>query len=321
MLSLPDFKNKQIIIAFLGNGDKISFKNDNVIVSNFEGDIKHQSTCYRLFALFIVGHITVTSGLLQRAKKFGFNITFLTYGLKPYGNWTYKTEGNVLLRQKQYSYVGTEIARHIVKNKILCQTNCLQNRRDKTDSLSEAIKKLKIYACSISCDSLSFQDILGIEGVAARLYFAHMFDNIEWRGRKPRIKPDIVNLLLDIGYTLLFSMMDGLLNLYGFDVYKGVYHKEFYQRKSLVSDLMEPFRPIVDYQIRKAFNLGQINLDDFDYINGQYRLFGKKANPYMTMLLESILKYKDDIFIYVQQYYRAFMKGSPISSYPIFEKL
>ena len=73
MLSLPDFEEKTVIFALLSRDDKLSFKNDNVIIKN-DGVIKHQSSCYRLFALFIVGHATITTGLLQRAKKFGFSI-------------------------------------------------------------------------------------------------------------------------------------------------------------------------------------------------------------------------------------------------------
>ncbi len=319
MMSLPDFKNKQIVIAFLSYGDKMSFRNDNIVIADSEGRIKHQSTCYRLFALFVVGHVTVTTGLLQRAKKFGFNLFFFTHGLKFYGGWQYKTEGNVILRQKQYLYKGTEIAKYLVKNKILSQALYLKQRRNKSNDLFEAIRKLHGYTDKLSDNKLDFQDILGIEGVASRLYFTHMFDNIEWNGRTPRIKKDIVNLLLDIGYTLLFNVIDGMLNLYGFDVYKGVYHKEFYHRKSLVSDIIEPFRTIIDYQIRKAYNLGQIKTDDFDYIKGQYRLFGKNSIPYMTMLLEAILQYKNEIFIYIQKYYRNFIKEMPINYYPVFE--
>jgi len=55
MLSNTEFQQKQIIFALLSRGEKLSFKNDNVIISDDEG-VKHQSTCYRLFALFIVGH-------------------------------------------------------------------------------------------------------------------------------------------------------------------------------------------------------------------------------------------------------------------------
>ncbi len=318
MMSLPDYRFKQIIIANLPDGDKLSFKNDNVVISDSEGKIKHQSTCYRLFALFIVGNITITSGLLQRAKKFGFTITLFNHGLRPYGTWQFKTEGNFLLRQKQYAYTDTTIAQHLVKNKIAQQIAYLNRRRNKHPELKEAILKLHEYNERLPDTSLDFGEILGVEGVASRLYFSHMFDNIEWNGRSPRTKKDITNLLLDIGYMQLFHLVDALLNLYGFDTYKGVYHKEFYQRKSLVADLVEPFRPIVDYTIRKAYNLWQINKDDFDFVDGRYRLFWKNSKPYTTFLLEAILEHKEEMFLYIQKYYRAFMRDKPISDYPIF---
>ncbi len=43
-----------------------------------------------------------------------------------------------------------------------------------------------------------------------------------------------------------------MLYIYGFDVFCGVLHRQFYMRKSLVCDVIEPFRPIIDLQIRKA---------------------------------------------------------------------
>ena len=226
MMSLPDFKQKQIILALLNMGEKLSFKNDNIVITDVDGKIKHQSTCYKLFALFIIGHISITSGLLQRAKKFGFSITMFSYGLIPYGTWQYKTEGNFLLRQKQYDYNSTDIAKHLVSNKIYRQVHYLEKRREKSLELKDAINHLYHYKELLN-DNLNFQEILGIEGVSSRLYFTYMFDNMNWNGRNPRTKKDIINLLLDIGYMQLFHIIDAMLNLYGFDTYKGVYHKEF----------------------------------------------------------------------------------------------
>ena len=87
MLSLPDFKQKQIVFVFISYGEKLSFKNDNIIVKDSEGKIRHQSTCYKLFALYIVGHVTVTSGLLQRSERFGFTLVFMSHHLRVYGIW------------------------------------------------------------------------------------------------------------------------------------------------------------------------------------------------------------------------------------------
>ena len=317
MLSAPDFEQKKIIVALLSHGDRLSFKNDNIIIADGHG-IKHQSSCYRLFALFVVGHITITSGLLQRAKKFGFSIVLLTHGLIPYGSWMSAAEGNVLLRKKQYAYESLEIAQHLVVNKIDQQIAVLKSRRKKTNELKQAIKSLQEYRSRLPDSELDLQAILGLEGIASRVYFRQMFDEMNWQGRKPRTKQDITNLLLDIGYTQLFHFVDALLNLYGFDTYQGVYHQVYYQRKSLVCDLVEPFRTIVDYQVRKAWKLGQIHEEDFSFVNGQYRIFGKDAQPYIGLLLKALLKNKQEIFLYVQAYYRAFMQGKSIDQYPVF---
>lgn len=318
MLSTPDFQQKKIIVALLSHGDKLSFKNDNIIITGEDG-IKHQSSCYRLFALFIIGHITITTGLLQRSKKFGFSIILMTHGLIPYGCWMAGAEGNVLLRKKQYTYKGLDIAQHLIRNKIDHQISTLKNRRKKSEDLKKTINSLKEYQNRLPDHQLDLQSILGIEGIASRIYFRQMFDEMNWKSRKPRAKQDITNLLLDIGYTQLFHLVDALLNLYGFDTYQGVYHQVFYQRKSLVCDLVEPFRPIVDQQVRKAWKLGQIHEEEFDFINGQYRIFGSQAQPYVGLLLKALLEHKQEIFLYIQSYYRAFMQGKPIEQYPVFK--
>lgn len=318
MLSAPEFMNKQIVFAMLSHGDKLSFSNDNIVIKNEQG-IKYQSTCYRLFALFIVGHISITSGLLQRAKKFGFSIYLLSHNLNNYGAWNAAAEGNFLLRKKQYEYASLDIAKHLIKNKIHSQISVLQQDRKKTDVVKQNIQLLNQYREQLQQPDLDLQSILGIEGIASRVYFSSMFEGLEWKGRKPRVKNDITNVLLDIGYTLLFNFIDSLLNLYGFDVYKGVYHQVFYQRKSLTCDLVEPFRPIVDKQIKIAYNLGQVKQDDFEQRQGKFFLPANAAKPYTAMLLESILQHKEQIFLYVQQYYRAFMRDKPIEESPVFE--
>lgn len=123
---------------------------------------------------------------------------------------------------------------------------------------------------------------------------------------------------LDIGYTMLFNMVDAILQVYGFDTYYGVFHRCFYMRKSLVCDIMEPMRPIIDYEIRKAANLGQCKIDDFEQFDQRWVLKYKKNPDYIQFLMNSILEYKDDIFLYIQKYYRFFMKDRE-GEVPVFE--
>lgn len=318
MMTAPDFEYQQVAVAFVSRGDKLSFKNDNVIIKDADNNIKHQSTCYRLFMLFIVGHASITSGLLQKSQKFNFTLVLMGHNLTPYAIFNHKTEGNVLLRKRQYTYDSSEIAQHLVKNKIMHQQKVLKGIRNKDPILKNAIQKLEGYLRRLPNSDLELHDLLGIEGIAARLYFQQLFGEFDWRGRKPRAKQDPTNVLLDIGYTLLFNFVEAMLNQYGFDLYQGVYHRQFYQRKSLVCDLVEPFRPIIDARIRKAHNLGQIHPEDFDLVQGQYRLFGQKSQPYVTFLIKSLLVHKQEIFIYMQNYYRSFIRERSIDTYPIF---
>lgn len=319
MLSAPDFEQKQIIFALLSHGEKLSFKNDNIVIKDQDGVIRHQSTCYRLFAVIIVGHVSITSGLIQRAQKYGFSIILSSHTLSPYASFHAKSEGNVLLRKNQYDYQSLDIARHLIYNKIDQQIAALNRIRKKPAELKQAIQDLKGYRDRLPGEELNLQEILGLEGIASRVYFKQMFSEHNWQGRKPRAKQDPTNTLLDIGYTLLFNVVESLLNLYGFDIYKGVYHQEFYQRKSLVCDLVEPFRPIIDYRIRKAYQLNQIHVEDFQIVQNQYRLFGESSKPYITFLLKSVLDHKQQIFLYIQAYYRAFIRQKPIEEYPVFD--
>lgn len=317
MMSMPEFKAKQIVIVFLNYGEKISFKNDNIVVHDDEGKIRHQSTCYRIFVLFVIGHLTITSGLLQRAKKFGFSIIFMTSSLRVYSSVFVKAEGNVLLRKKQYKYQQLDIARSIIANKIENQVTALKNIRLKNEEMKIDIKKMLGYKESLEqCEELD--QMLGMEGLTAKLYFKNMFLDHGWEARRPRAKNDKINCLMDMGYTLLFNVIEALLCLYGFDVYYGVLHKQYYQRKSLVCDLVEPFRPLIDLRIRKALNLSQVDDRDFYVRQGQYFLNSKHSPKYVAILMELILERKEDIFLYIQSYYRSFMKDKPIDQYPVF---
>ena len=317
MLNANDFKKKQIVFLFTNEGDKLSFLNDNIIVKNKEGGIKYQSTCYRLFMICVVGNISITSGLIQRSKKFGFSICLMTTTFKVYEILGARMEGNTLLRKHQYEYEENDIGRKIEQNKIKNQSQILKNIRGKNQIMKEGIELLDKMVVQLE-QPLEYLEVMGIEGNAARVYFSRVFDNVDWKGRKPRIKNDYVNVTLDIGYTMLFNIVDAILQVYGFDTYYGVFHKCFYMRKSLVCDLMEPIRPVVDYQVRKSINLGQCKENDFEVINNRWCLKYKSNPQYIQFLMNAILEYKDDIFLYIQQYYRFFMKRKSVSEIPVF---
>jgi CRISPR-associated protein Cas1 len=317
MLSLPDFREKMLVICFTTEGQTLSFNNDNLILKDKDGKVILQQTCYLIFSVWIVGNITLTSGIIQRSKKYGFSIFLMSSTFKPLGVWNAGAEGNFLLRERQYSYRSLDIAWHLVKNKIENQILLLKDIRHKNLEIKTTIADLQGYH-ERKMDELNLKTILGIEGIASKQFFKVWYGGLNWKGRKPRVKMDPINVLLDIGYTYLFNFVEAMTLLYGFDIYRGVYHQSYYQRKSLVCDLVEPFRCIIDRKVRNAYSLGQARDEDFIESKGFYSLRIDLNRTYTSWLVQEILKYKEDIFVYVQDYYRAFMRGKPVEEYPIF---
>ncbi len=318
MLSLGDFEKKQIVIIFFNEGDKLSFSNDNIIVKDADGKVKLQTSCYRIFIIFCIGGFSITSVLINQSKRFGFLIALMTTSFRLLDVIGFNKDGNTLLKKRQYTYEELGIAKLIIKNKVYMQQKNLKDIRRKGEELKEAILVLDGYMSKIdTCNNLN--EIMAYEGLAAKLYFAKFFSKINWNGRQPRIKRDYINATLDIGYTILFSFIEALLISYGFDVYCGVLHKQFYMRKSLVCDIEEPFRYIIELQLKKAINLNQIKEEHFNIINDQYQLKIEHSKEYSAIFIKAILENKEKIFLYVQSYYRAFIKDVELDKYPFYK--
>lgn len=158
-----------------------------------------------------------------------------------------------------------------------------------------------------------------MEGTVAKSFFAAYFQQHNWKGRHPRMKSDILNVTLDIGYTILFNYMECFLRMFSFDLYVGVYHRLWFKRKSLVCDLIEPFRCIIDHTTLLAFNRKQFSEKDFTLIKQEYRLKYEKCSDYYHVFYDALIEKKSDVFKYVQQYYRCFMGCKSTQEYPIFE--
>jgi CRISPR-associated endonuclease Cas1 len=107
--------------------------------------------------------------------------------------------------------------------------------------------------------------------------------------------------------------------MFGFDIYVGVYHRLWFKRKSLICDLMEPFRCIIDKTVRAAINRRQFSVNDFELYKGEYRLKIGNNKQYSQVFFDALVSYKSEIFKYVQSYYRCFMGNKDIRNYPTFD--
>ena len=221
----------------------------------------------KLLALFIIGHITVTTPLIEKCKKYGVALVVMKPNLRPVFFWANSAEANYLLRKRQFDYRTDDltVAKAIVYNKVLNQKSALLKTRKKDELTIDALK-----LCEASLNPLlnttDYNQLMGLEGTIAKSFFSAYFQNQNWKGRHPRMKSDVINVTLDIGYTILFNFMECFVRMFGFDLYVGVYHRLWFKRKSLVCDLVEPFRCLIDHATLLAFNRKQFSEKDFTLI-------------------------------------------------------
>ena len=260
----------------------------------------------KILALFIIGHITITTPLIEKCKKFNVALVVMKTTLRPIFYWANAAEANYLIRKKQHNHDNHTIAIQLVENKIKNSIALLKKTRKKDSVTLSAIEE-----CEFCLEHLphlnTLQRIMGCEGYAAKHFFSAYFQEHNWCGRMPRTKCDIINTTLDIGYTILFNFVECFIRMFGFDPYVGVLHQLWFKRKSLVCDLMEPFRCIIDHAVLLAFNRGQIKESDFKCIKGEYRLKIERNSEITRLFYTELITRKYEIFSYVQNYYRQFM--------------
>ncbi|MBW7959920.1 CRISPR-associated endonuclease Cas1 [Patescibacteria group bacterium] len=305
MITLPDFKQKKIltVIAEYGQKNLLQLRNDNIRFIRDEV-LVDQISLHLIFAVLIIGDMTITTSLIKKLSQNGISILFLNHNLSIKASAMTGVEGNYLLREKQYLDTNAlEISKNFVINKIRSQEKIL-----KLTGKQYEVEVFKKTIQSIA-DLSSNDELLGNEGNISKIYFGILFSEIEWVRRAPQTKLDIPNLLLDIGYSYLFNYCDALLKVFGFDTYKGYYHQLFFQRKSLSCDVMEPMRPIIDYQLLKSYHLGQIKPKDFAFKNGRFEFKDgfKTSKLYSSIFLGIINERKNDIYKYILGFYRYVM--------------
>lgn len=275
----------------------------------------------KILALFVIGHIRITTPLIEKCKANNVALVVMKTTFRPVFYWSNTAEANFLVRKRQYALQENDltIARRLVENKIKNHVTLLARTRRKDEKTRRAMQFCNLALGEGLVTSNSLSELMSLEGRVAKLYFNAYFQDYDWRGRKPRVKCDFLNSALDIGYTHLFNFIECFIRMFGFDVYVGVYHRLWFKRKSLVCDLVEPFRCIIDNTVRTGINRGQIKSVDFEVYKGEWRLKREYNKVYNKLFFDALISHKKEIFIYMQQYYRAFMRQKGTNEYPLFE--
>ena len=236
----------------------LSLDGENVVVNRGKQEIG-RFPLHNLSAIFSFSYAGASPALMGACASKEINLVFCT----PRGKFLARTigisNGNVLLRRKQYRIAddtteSCKIARNMIFGKLYnCRWSIERTKRDhkmrideeKFIRASETIKKLMANVLK----EQSLDSLRGLEGVGATAYFGVFDDMIlrdkeefffKERNRRPPL--DKINAMLSFAYSLLGNDCASALESVGLDAYVGFLHRDRPGRTSLALDLMEELR-------------------------------------------------------------------------------
>jgi len=239
--------------------------------------------------LNLLGNVQLSTQAVQRLCQEEIPIAYFSQGGWFYGVTHGLGVKNIYLRREQFRWADApsfclRLARALVAGKIRNQRTMLM--RNHVEPPSRALALLKCYQEDAEA-ARSMEQLLGIEGNAARSYFENFAGMIKigpaeaedvdaegdgarsdlsfdftCRNRRPPRDP--VNALLSLAYSLLAKDLTIVCHTVGFDPYLGFFHQPRFGRASLALDLMEPFRPLIaDSAVLSAINTRMVSTDHF----------------------------------------------------------
>jgi CRISPR-associated protein Cas1 len=266
-------------------GASLHLDHDAVRIVSPETPGRRTLPLQRLEAIVVYGHVTVSGELLARCAEDSRPVTWMSLSGRFLARGEGPVRGNVLLRHAQHLSCANPaqrlaIARCCVAGKIQnCRQILLRGARDTQGQRKETLRELAAGHATVlepAREAVTIDQLLGIEGNAARLYFRGLgllvrsdLDTGGLTGRTRRPATDPPNALLSFMYGLLRSLVHGATEQAGLDPYIGFLHGIRPAKPALALDLMEEFRPVLaDRLAITLLNRQQVRASHFTELPG-----------------------------------------------------
>ena len=186
--------------------------------------------------------VSLTASLLCELSKRKIKVIFCDEKRSPQSELVSYNDGcdTSLKLKKQIAWTEDfkkAVWTEIVREKILMQANLLyEMKKEECDMLYRYI------------DEICFGDSTNREGHAAKVYFNSLF------GKDfTRQNDSPTNAALNYGYSLILSCFNREIVALGYTTKLGLFHDNMFNCFNLSSELMEPFRPLVDREVCTMF--------------------------------------------------------------------
>jgi len=269
-------RDDRLAVYVQGQGFSVGLKGETLEIRD-KGKVVDEARLLDTAQLNLFGNVQLSAQALRELASRDIAVMHLSYGGWLAAVTTPPPHKNIELRRRQFQTADDpaaclQLARAFTAGKIRnCRTLLRRNARELPDGVLHRLAESRRRAER----AVMIEQLLGIEGTAAREYFAQFarmfkpaedaeapaFEFTERNRRPPR---DPVNALLSFLYAMLVKDMVATLVGVGFDPYLGFYHQPKYGRPALALDLMEEFRPLVADSVAVGMiNNGEVRRSDF----------------------------------------------------------
>ena len=184
--------------------------------------------------------VSITASLISELAKRKIKVIFCDEKRNPscelvnyYGSHdtSNKIRKQIAWKQQTKEAIWTEI----VTDKIRKQKDLLELLRRKESALLDTYLK-----------EITWNDGTNREGHAAKVYFNSLF-GLDFT----RTEDSLINAALNYGYSVLMSAFAREIVASGYLTQLGIFHDNMFNQFNLASDLMEPFRILIDREVLK----------------------------------------------------------------------
>ncbi len=262
---VPLFKDEWITgePVYLTTLSRGAYSNGPDLIVKSEDDNYEKIPWSRIGRIVVVGRSSISGGVVYRAVKEGIPVVFIDILGRARGSFypEYYEMPDILDLQvhftKDKNYI-VAFSKEIVSAKIHNSLVLLRRNGIESKTLKELEEK--------ALEAESIEALRGYEGAAAKAYFAefaHLVEPFEFKGRNYHPPDGPVNVMLSLGYTILYNRIAAALKYKGFNARLGFFHKGRGAHNALASDLLEELRHIAERVTLSLIHRSEIHMEDF----------------------------------------------------------
>ncbi len=246
---------------FFSNPCKLSLKDKNLLYQSKEEEIK--IAIDEIGVIILESHqIVITTALLSKLANMKVTVFIcdkfhLPNGvLTPFHQHSLYSK-NIYLQVDWSEPFKKRVWQKIIKQKISNQAQVL-----KLISKDSGYKKLINLL-----DRVNSGDETNTEAYGARLYWKYLFKNF----KRNSDDFDIRNMALNYGYAMIRGVISRNIVAVGFLPSFGIHHKNFLNSFNLADDLIEVYRPFIDFEVYKMFK--NIDISEIEpFLTKEYKV-------------------------------------------------